>query len=162
MSCRQWVNTVLGNLKTATNGTYHAFDFHKYASRYLAEAQYRFNRRFDLSTIMTRLLFAASHTGKRIEPWLRLAEMSANSVSFSAGYVFRSPVAVWRRSFHRRVCIGANKTNGVRLAFRPSRPWCSLANRQCQPFYQGWVVENPSGTHSLCGLPERRTIGVRL
>ncbi len=25
-----WVNTVLGNLKTATAGTYHAFDFHKY------------------------------------------------------------------------------------------------------------------------------------
>jgi transposase-like protein len=54
MSCFQWVNTVLGNLKTATNGTYHAFDFNKYASRYLAEAQYRFNRRFDLSTIKGR------------------------------------------------------------------------------------------------------------
>ena len=69
-----WVNTVLGNLKTATAGTYHAFDFHKYGYRYLAEAQYRFNRRFDLSTIFSRLLRAASCTGKRTEAWLRLAE----------------------------------------------------------------------------------------
>jgi hypothetical protein len=32
------VNTVLGNLKTAITGTYHAFDFARYAHRYLAEA----------------------------------------------------------------------------------------------------------------------------
>lgn len=41
------INTVLGNLKTALSGTYHAFDFAKYAHRYLAEVQYRFNRRID-------------------------------------------------------------------------------------------------------------------
>jgi hypothetical protein len=40
----------------------------------LAEAQYRFNRRFDLSVILPRLLRAAVATGKRTEPWLRLAE----------------------------------------------------------------------------------------
>jgi hypothetical protein len=39
---------VLGNLKTALAGTYHAFDFEKYAHRYLAEVQYLFNRRYDL------------------------------------------------------------------------------------------------------------------
>ncbi|MES1954171.1 ISXo5 transposase [Salinisphaera hydrothermalis EPR70] len=36
------VNIMLGNLKTAINGTYHAFKFAKYAPRYLAEFQYRF------------------------------------------------------------------------------------------------------------------------
>jgi hypothetical protein len=50
------VNTFLGNLKRALGGTYHAFDFAKYAHRYLAEAQYRFNRRFNLSSILARLL----------------------------------------------------------------------------------------------------------
>jgi ISXO2-like transposase domain len=52
----RWVNTALSNLKTAMSGTYHAFNFDKYADRYLAEMQYRFNRRFDLSVILVRLL----------------------------------------------------------------------------------------------------------
>ena len=74
MDCFNWVNTILGNLKTAIHGTYHAFAFHKYAHRYLAEAQYRFNRRFDLKTMLPRLLRAAICTGPRPEAWLRLAE----------------------------------------------------------------------------------------
>ena len=49
---------MLGNLKTAFAGTFHSFDFAKYAHRYLAEVQYRFNRRFDLSTIFVRHLRA--------------------------------------------------------------------------------------------------------
>ena len=56
------VNTVLSNLKTALSGTYHAFKFAKYAHRYLAEVQYRFNRRFNLATIFSRLLRAAALT----------------------------------------------------------------------------------------------------
>ena len=36
----RWVNTMLGNLKTAFAGTYHAFDYAKYAHRYLAEFAY--------------------------------------------------------------------------------------------------------------------------
>jgi hypothetical protein len=44
MECFTWVNTILGNLKTSMSGTFHAFDFEKYASRYLAAVQYRFNR----------------------------------------------------------------------------------------------------------------------
>jgi len=40
-----WVNTFIANLKTAISGTYHHFDFQKYGARYLAEAQYRVNRR---------------------------------------------------------------------------------------------------------------------
>jgi len=47
-------------LKTAFSGTYHAFNFSKYAQRYLAEVQYRFNRRFDLSVILSRLLRASA------------------------------------------------------------------------------------------------------
>ena len=69
-----WVNTVLRNLKTAVSGTYHAFNFQKYGYRYLAEYQYRFNRRFDLKAILPRLLRAAVTTGKRTEIRLRLAE----------------------------------------------------------------------------------------
>jgi ribosomal protein L37AE/L43A len=61
----RWVNTILGNLKTAIGGTYHAFNFHKYAERYLGEAQYRFNRRFDLRSILARLTRAAVLTA----PW---------------------------------------------------------------------------------------------
>ncbi|MBW2186208.1 MAG: IS1595 family transposase [Deltaproteobacteria bacterium] len=74
MECFTWVNTILGNLKTAISGTYHAFDFEKYAHRYLGEYQYRFNRRFDLTTILPRLIYAAANTGSRPERWLRLAE----------------------------------------------------------------------------------------
>ncbi|MBN1547371.1 MAG: IS1595 family transposase [Syntrophaceae bacterium] len=74
MECFSWVNTILGNLKTAIAGTYHAFDFDKYAHRYLGEYQYRFNRRFDLSRLLPRMVIAASQTGKRPEHWLRLAE----------------------------------------------------------------------------------------
>ena len=74
MECFTWVNTILGNLKNAINGTYHAFDFQKYAHRYLAEYQYRFNRRFDLAGMLSRLITATARTGKRPEAWLRLAE----------------------------------------------------------------------------------------
>ena len=69
------VNTLLGNLKTAFSGTYHAFDFVKYAHRYLAQVQYRFNRRFDLSTILTRLLHASASTTAWPERRIRAAEL---------------------------------------------------------------------------------------
>lgn len=69
------VNTFLGNLKTAYSGTYHAFDFAKYAHRYLAEVQYRFNRRFDLLSILKRLMVAAVGTPPRPERLLRAAEL---------------------------------------------------------------------------------------
>lgn len=51
----RWLNVLLGNLKTALRGTHHAFKFAKYAPRYLADAQYRFNRRFDLAAMVPRL-----------------------------------------------------------------------------------------------------------
>jgi ribosomal protein L37AE/L43A/transposase-like protein len=74
MDCFTWVNTILGNLKTAITGTYHAFNFEKYPHRYLGEYQYRFNHRFDLAAMLPRLMKAASRTGRRPEHWLRLAE----------------------------------------------------------------------------------------
>lgn len=55
-----WINTMLGNLKTSLVGSYHAFDFQKYAARYLAAFAYRFNRRFDLKTLHNRLIIAAA------------------------------------------------------------------------------------------------------
>ena len=68
------VNTVLSNLKTALCGTYHAFDFAKYAPRYLAEAQYRFNRRFDLRSILRRLVRAAVVASPCAASLIRAAE----------------------------------------------------------------------------------------
>jgi hypothetical protein len=70
------VNTLLGNLKTAIRGTYHAFGFAKYAHRYLAEFQYRFNRRFNMRTILSRLLHALVAAPASPERRLRLAEVS--------------------------------------------------------------------------------------
>ncbi|MDA3919725.1 MAG: IS1595 family transposase [Salinisphaera sp.] len=61
----RWVNILLGNLKNALTGTYHAFKFAKYAPRYLADFQYRFNRRYNLRSILPRLLRAAATT----KPW---------------------------------------------------------------------------------------------
>jgi ISXO2-like transposase domain/Transposase zinc-ribbon domain len=69
------LNTLLGNLKTAIDGTYHAFDFAKYAHRYLAEFQYRFNRRFNMRTILNRLLTALVEAPASPEHRLRLAEV---------------------------------------------------------------------------------------
>ena len=69
------VNTFLGNLKRALGGTYHAFDFAKYAHRYLAEAQYRFNRRFNLRSILERLLRAACLTSPQPAAAIRAAEV---------------------------------------------------------------------------------------
>jgi ribosomal protein L37AE/L43A len=69
------INTLLGNLKTAISGTYHAFDYAKYSHRYLAELQYRFNRRFDMRSILSRLLTALIAAPASPERRLRLAEV---------------------------------------------------------------------------------------
>jgi transposase-like protein len=58
----KWLNVVLGNLKTALSGTHHAFNFRKYARRYLAEVQYRFNRRIDMAGMVSRLAGAVTRT----------------------------------------------------------------------------------------------------
>ena len=71
-----WIKPVLGNLKTSLGGAYHAFDFAKYGTRYLGAFAYRFNRRFQLDTLTTRLIVAAATTGPRPDYWLRQAEAS--------------------------------------------------------------------------------------
>ena len=69
---RHWaVNTVLGNLKTAMTGIYHAIKFAKYARHYFAEVQYRFNRRYDLRAILARLVRAAAATPAKNETEIR-------------------------------------------------------------------------------------------
>jgi ribosomal protein L37AE/L43A len=68
------VNTFLGNLKRSLDGTYHSFGFAKYAPRYLAETQYRFNRRFDLRSMLPRLLRAAGQTSPTPLKRIRVAE----------------------------------------------------------------------------------------
>ena len=68
----EWVNTFIANLKTAIRGTYHHFDFEKYAARYLDEAQYRVNRRFELRSLVERLLWTSARTEPCPESWLRL------------------------------------------------------------------------------------------
>jgi transposase-like protein len=70
----RWVNTFISNCKTAITGTYHHFDFAKYRHRYLAEAQYRVNRRFDLASLVGRLAHTCVRTGPCPERWLRLAD----------------------------------------------------------------------------------------
>ena len=58
----RWVNTRLGNIKTAVAGTYHHVS-PKHARHYLASFAYRFNRRYQLDSIVERLAWAAVHTG---------------------------------------------------------------------------------------------------
>jgi transposase-like protein len=70
----KWINTVLGNLKTSLSGSYHAFAFRKYASRYLAAFAYRFNRRFELKALLQRLLVAAAACGPHPQRTIRMAE----------------------------------------------------------------------------------------
>jgi ribosomal protein L37AE/L43A len=57
----RWVNTALGNIKTALTGTYHHVSA-KHAQNYLTSFTYRFNRRHQLDSIVQRLAWAAAHT----------------------------------------------------------------------------------------------------
>lgn len=70
----RWVNTILGNLKTAISGTYHSIDHRKYGNRYFAEFTYRFNHRFDLAAMLPRLLSAAAATKPHPMSLIRIKE----------------------------------------------------------------------------------------
>ena len=66
----KWVNTALGNIKTAITATYRAFRRkHIFA--------YRFNRRYDLAAMMPRLGWAAVRTPPMPYRLLKLAEAHA-------------------------------------------------------------------------------------
>jgi ISXO2-like transposase domain len=56
-----WVNTALGNIKTALAGTYHHVSA-KHAQRYLTSFAWRFNRRYQLDTMIERLAYACART----------------------------------------------------------------------------------------------------
>lgn len=70
-----WVNTVLGNLKTMIGGAHKAFDFAKYAARYLGGFAYRFNRRFDLHSMVFEMLRHTVNAAPRTEAVVRVAEL---------------------------------------------------------------------------------------
>ena len=66
-----WVNTVLGNLKSALRSTYHSIN-PKYTQRYLAEFEYRFNRRYRLPDLIPRLAWVALRTPPMPEKVLKI------------------------------------------------------------------------------------------
>ena len=57
----KWVNTTLGNVKAAIVGTYRQLS-PTHAARYLASFAWRFNRRFQLTTLIPRLVHSAVRT----------------------------------------------------------------------------------------------------
>lgn len=57
----KWVNTMLGNIKSAITGTYRSIR-KKHIVRYLAEFEWRFNNRFDLAAMIPALGIAAAAT----------------------------------------------------------------------------------------------------
>jgi len=56
-----WVNTLLGNLKTALAGTFHKLSKH-HLQRHLSTFVYRFNRRYNLPDILKRCTYIALRT----------------------------------------------------------------------------------------------------
>jgi transposase-like protein len=72
----KWVNTALGNIKAALVGTYRAGRA-KHVPRYLAEFEYRFNRRYKLEEMIPRLAFVALRTPPVPYRLLKLADVAA-------------------------------------------------------------------------------------
>ena len=68
-----WVNTMIGNVKNAMTGTYHAIN-PKHLPRYLAEFCYRHNRRFKLEDMIPRFGYVALRTAPMPARLLKLAE----------------------------------------------------------------------------------------
>lgn len=71
----RWVNTILGNLKGNVAGVTRWVG-RVHLDRYLAEFQYRFNRRFDLKSILVRLLTAAVRTRPMPQALLKVGWMA--------------------------------------------------------------------------------------
>jgi hypothetical protein len=70
----RWISTTLGNIKSAIVGTYWTISS-KHAPRYLAEFENRYNRRYDLASMIPRLGYAAVHTQPRPYRLMKLAEV---------------------------------------------------------------------------------------
>ena len=74
LSTFKWVNTMLGNVKNSLLGTFHAIR-EKHVPRYLAEFEYRFNRRVNLPIMIERLVYVALRTPPMPYRFLRMAEV---------------------------------------------------------------------------------------
>jgi transposase-like protein len=61
----KWVNTILSNIKTSIAGTFHSLKFERYGVRYLADLQFRLNRRFDLRKMFFGLIKKAIHSSPK-------------------------------------------------------------------------------------------------
>ena len=72
----KWVNTVLGNIKAAMVGTYRAVRA-KHVPRYLAEFEYRFNRRYQLESMIARLAYVSLRTPPMPYRLLKMADFYA-------------------------------------------------------------------------------------
>lgn len=59
------INTVIGNLKRTITGAHHSFKFGNYADTSLAGFAYRFTRRFDVRTLVARLIVDVTRTKPR-------------------------------------------------------------------------------------------------
>ena len=62
---RNWMNIILSNIKASIYGTFHNINFERYAYRYLADLQYRFNRRFNLKEMFYGLITSAARFSSR-------------------------------------------------------------------------------------------------
>jgi hypothetical protein len=71
----KWINTGLGNIKSAITGTCRSCR-PKHAARYLAAYEYRFNRRFELDRMVERLATVAAQTAPQPRQTFVAAEMS--------------------------------------------------------------------------------------
>ena len=73
----RWINILLGNLKTSFSGTFHAFNFDKYAKRYLGGFCFLFNRRFKMAAMTGRIANAVCVCKPCPERDLWVAELCA-------------------------------------------------------------------------------------
>jgi transposase-like protein len=73
----RWINILLSNLKTSFSGTFHAFNFDKYAKRYLGGFCFLFNRRFKMAAMTERIANAVCVCKPCPERALRVAELYA-------------------------------------------------------------------------------------
>ena len=61
MASFKWVNTTLGNIKSAITGTYRKLG-PDHAGRYLGSFAWRYNRRYQLQTMIPRFVHSAART----------------------------------------------------------------------------------------------------
>ena len=69
----KWVNTMIGNVKTAISGTFHSISS-KHLPRYFAEFCFRFNNRFNLRKLIPMIGKVMVNTAPMPNRYLKLAE----------------------------------------------------------------------------------------